>query len=319
MALVHFRRLEVDLAVLEVGLGGRLDATTVATPLVSVITSIGLDHVEVLGDTIPKIAREKAGIIKPHGLTVVSPQRPEALAVIRDVCAAHDARLVDVARELRWQPRHYSWEGSVVDVESTRRAYPKLEVPLAGPHQLLNAATAIATAEQLEDQGLPISEDGIRQGMKRVQWEGRLETVSRQPWIVLDGAHNRDSARCLREALATCFPYQRLILVLGISANKNLEGIIEELTPLAAVTVATRAMVPRAAPPQQVADLSAKWCSRLILEEDTQTALAQAIKETRQDDLLLVTGSLYLVGDAKRLLPRLLHPMAATVSAQVQG
>ena len=101
MALVHFRRLGVDLAVLEVGLGGRLDATNVATPLVSVITSIGLDHVEVLGDTIPKIAREKAGIIKPHGLTVVSPQRPEALAVIRDVCAAHNSRLVDVARAIK--------------------------------------------------------------------------------------------------------------------------------------------------------------------------------------------------------------------------
>jgi dihydrofolate synthase / folylpolyglutamate synthase len=319
MALLHFHRLGVDLAVLEVGLGGRLDATNVVTPLVSVITSISFDHVEVLGDTIPKIAREKAGIIKPHGLTVVAPQRPEASAVIRDVCAAHAARLVDVARELRWQPRHYSWEGSVVDMESPRRTYPKLEVPLVGPHQLLNAATAIVTAEQLEGQGLPISADGIRQGMKRVRWEGRLETVSRQPWIVLDGAHNRDSARCLREALAACFPHQRLVLVLGISANKNLEGIIEELTPLAAVTVATRAMVPRAAPPQQVADLAAKWCSRLIVEEDTQTALAQAIVETRQDDLLLVTGSLYLVGDAKRLLPRLLHPMAATASAQVQG
>jgi dihydrofolate synthase / folylpolyglutamate synthase len=319
MALLHFRRLGVDLAVLEVGLGGRLDATNVATPLVSVITSISFDHVEVLGDTIPKIAREKAGIIKMHGLAVVAPQRPEALAVIRDVCTARDSRLVEVARELRWQLRHYGWEGSVVDLESTRRTYPKIEVPLAGPHQLLNAATAIATAEQLEAQGLPISEDGIRQGMKRVQWEGRLETVSRQPWIVLDGAHNRDSARCLREALATCFPYQRLILVLGISANKNLEGIIEELTPLAAVTVATRAMVPRAAPPQQVADLAAKWCSRIFVEEDTQTALGRAIVETRRDDLLLVTGSLYLVGDAKRLLPGLLNPMAAAAPAQVPG
>jgi dihydrofolate synthase/folylpolyglutamate synthase len=106
---------------------------------------------------------------------------------------------------------------------------------------------------------------------------------------------------------------------LGISANKNLEGIIEELTPLAAVTVATRAMVPRAAPPQQVADLAAKWCSRIIVEEDTQTALGRAIVETRRDDLLLVTGSLYLVGDAKRLLPGLLNPMAATAPAQVPG
>jgi dihydrofolate synthase / folylpolyglutamate synthase len=311
MALVHFQRLGVDLAVLEVGMGGRLDATNVATPLVSVITPISFDHTEVLGDTIPKIAREKAGIIKPHGLAVVAPQRAEALTVIREVCLARGARLLDVAQELRWHPLHYSWEGSVFDLDGMARSYPRLEIPLAGPHQLLNAATAVATAEQLQAQGLSISVDGIRRGVKQVQWEGRLETVSRQPWIVLDGAHNRDSARCLREALMTCFRYRRLILVLGISANKNLEGIIEELTPLAAVTVATRAMVPRAAPPQQVADLAAKWSAHIIVEEDTQKALAQAIAETRRDDLLLVTGSLYLVGDAKRLLPDLLAPTAA--------
>jgi dihydrofolate synthase/folylpolyglutamate synthase len=319
MALVHFQRVGVDLAVLEVGMGGRLDATNVATPLVSVITSISFDHTEVLGDTIPKIAREKAGIIKPHGLAVVAPQRPEALAVIRDVCLAQGARLIDVARELRWQPLSYSWEGSIFNLHGRAQSYPKLEIPLAGPHQLLNAATAIATAEELQTQGLPISVEGIRRGVGQVQWEGRLETVSRQPWIVLDGAHNRDSARCLREALSTCYRYRRLILVLGISANKNLEGIIEELTPLAAVTVATRAMVPRAAPPQHVADLAAKWSEHIVIEEDTQRALAHAIAETRPDDLLVVTGSLYLVGDAKRIFPDLLALTAVEALPQVKG
>jgi dihydrofolate synthase / folylpolyglutamate synthase len=319
MALVYFQRVGVDLAVLEVGLGGRLDATNVATPLVSVLTSISLDHTEVLGDTIPQIAREKAGIIKPHGLTVVAPQGPEALAVIREVCAAQDARLLDVSQQIRWRPLSCSWEGSVFDLESPVRTYPGLEIPLAGPHQLLNAATAVATAEQLQTQGLPISVEGMRQGMQQVRWEGRLETVSRQPWIVLDGAHNRDSARCLRKALETCFQYQRLILVLGISANKNLAGIIEELTPLAAITVATRAMVPRAAPPQRVADLAAQWGAHTIVEEDTQKALAHAITATQPDDLLLVTGSLYLVGDAKRLLPGLLTPTTPEALTQVNG
>ena len=319
MALVYFQRAEVDLAVLEVGLGGRLDATIVATRLVSVITSICLDNTEVLGDTIPKIAREKAGIIKPYGLAVVAPQRPEALTVIREVCVTQDARLHDIAAEWRWQPLSYGWEGSVFDLHGVARSYPALEIPLAGPHQILNATTAIATAEQLQAQGLPIAIDGIRQGVKQVQWEGRLETVSRQPWIVLDGAHNRDSARCLREALVTCFQYRRLVLVLGISANKNLEGIIEELAPLASMTVATRAMVPRAAPPQRVATLAAKWSDHIIAEEDTQKALAQAIAETQPDDLLLVTGSLYLVGDAKRLLPDLLAGTAAEALTQVKG
>jgi dihydrofolate synthase/folylpolyglutamate synthase len=319
MALVHFQRMEVDLAVLEVGLGGRLDATNVATPLVSVITSISLDHTEVLGDTIAKIAREKAGIIKPNGLAVVAPQRQEALTVIHEVCVARQARLHDVATEWCWQSLAYGWEGSVFDLHGEVRSYPALEIPLAGPHQILNAATAIATAEQLQVQGLPMSTDGIRQGVQQVRWEGRLETVHRQPWIVLDGAHNRDSARCLREALTTCFQYRRLILVLGISANKNLEGIIEELAPIAAITVATRAMVPRAAPPQRVATLAAKWCAHIIVEEDIQKALAQAIVETQPDDLLLVTGSLYLVGDAKCLLPDLLAAAAAEASTQERG
>ncbi len=319
MALVHFQRMEVELAVLEVGLGGRLDATNVATPLVSVITSISLDHTEVLGDTIPKIAREKAGIIKPYGLAVVAPQRQEALTVIREMCVAQHARLHDVAAEWSWRPLSFGWQGSVFDLHGMARSYPGLEIPLAGPHQILNAATAIATAEQLQGQGLPISVDGIRQGVKQVQWEGRLETVSRQPWIVLDGAHNRDSARCLREALVTCFQYRRLVLVLGISGNKNLEGIIEELAPLASLTVATRAMVPRAAPPQRVATLAAKWSDHIIAEEDTQKALAQAIAATQPDDFLLVTGSLYLVGDAKRLLPDLLAATAAEALTQVKG
>jgi dihydrofolate synthase/folylpolyglutamate synthase len=319
MALVYFRRLEVDLAVLEVGLGGRLDATNVATPLVSVITSISLDHTEVLGDTIQKIAREKAGIIKPHGLAVVAPQQQDALRVLRAVCVAQHARLHEVAKEWSWQPLSYSWERSVFDLHGRGRSYPALEIPLAGPHQILNAATAIATVEQLQGQGLPISVDGIRQGVKQVQWEGRLETVSRQPWIVLDGAHNRDSARCLREALMTCFQYRRLILVLGISANKNLEAIIEELAPLATTTVATQAMVPRAASAQRVATLAAKWSAHVIAEENPQKALAQAIAETQPDDLLLVTGSLYLVGDAKRLLPDLLATTAAEALTQVKG
>jgi dihydrofolate synthase/folylpolyglutamate synthase len=312
MALVHFQRVGVELAVLEVGLGGRLDATNVATPLVSVITPVSFDHTEVLGDTIAKIAREKAGIIKARGLAVMAPQRPEAQTVIEEVCRAQQACLVDVAREVRWQPLHCDWTGSRFDLESSLRAYPHLDIPLAGPHQMLNAATAIATAEQLQTQDLPLSVEGIRQGVQAVQWEGRLETVSRQPWIVLDGAHNRESARCIREALATCFQYRRLILVLGISAQKNLEGIIEELVPLAGTTIATRAMVPRAAPAQQVADLAAKWCGRIIVAEEPHKALSMAIAQASPDDLILVTGSLYLVGDAKQLLPMLPSPAAST-------
>jgi dihydrofolate synthase/folylpolyglutamate synthase len=230
---------------------------------------------------------------------------------------AQGACLIDVERAMRWRPLSMTAEGSDFGVDGTVRAYPHLEIPLAGPHQILNAATAIATAEQLEAQGLPIAAQGIALGLQQVHWEGRLETVSRQPWIVLDGAHNRDSARCLRETLTSCFKYRRLILILGISANKDLQGIVEELTPLAAVTIVTRATVSRAAPPQQVADLAAKSSAAIIVEEDPQKALAHAIAELLPGDLLLVTGSLYLVGDAKQLLPTLLAPSATPLMTQV--
>jgi dihydrofolate synthase/folylpolyglutamate synthase len=209
---------------------------------------------------------------------------------------------------MRWQPIHWSWEGSAFDLDGPVRSYPHLEIPLAGPHQIMNAATAIAAVEQLAAQGLPISAEGIRQGLRQVQWEGRLETVSRQPWIVLDGAHNRDSAQRVREALTACFRYQRLILVLGIAADKDLEGIIEELAPLAGVTIATRAELPRAASPQRLSDLAAKWTTPVMVEEEIREALARAIAMAREGDLILVTGSLYLVGDAKRWLPTLMTP-----------
>jgi dihydrofolate synthase/folylpolyglutamate synthase len=202
-------------------------------------------------------------------------------------------------------------------VDGTARVYPHLEIPLAGPHQILNAATAIAAAEQLGARGLPISAPGVALGLQQVHWEGRLETVSRRPWIVLDGAHNRDSARCIRETLTSCFTYRRLILVLGISANKDLQGIVEELIPLAAVTVVTRATVSRAAPPQQVADFARAWGTVVAVEEDPQKALAYAIAELQPDDLLLVTGSLYLIGDAKQCLPTLLAPTATPMMTRV--
>ncbi|MBI3328876.1 MAG: bifunctional folylpolyglutamate synthase/dihydrofolate synthase [Nitrospinae bacterium] len=313
LALMHFADGGVDVAVLEVGVGGRLDSTNVVRPLVSVITPISLDHTDLLGDTIPLIAAEKAGIIKAGGTVVTAPQPPEALAVIRSVCAEQGAHLRDVGREVRWHPRRLSSEGSVFDLDGGGRSYPQLEIPLAGPHQILNAATAVATVEQLAAQGLSISLEGTRTGLRQVQWEGRLETVSQRPWIVLDGAHNRDSARRIGEALRICFQYRRLILVLGISANKDLEGIVAELAPLATVAIATRAEVPRAAQPQRLAELATKWTAHTLVEEDTREALARAIAEAQAGDLILVTGSLYLVGDAKRLFPDLLAALPAAM------
>ncbi|MGH8056060.1 MAG: glutamate ligase domain-containing protein, partial [Candidatus Entotheonellia bacterium] len=174
--------------------------------------------------------------------------------------------------------------------------------------QILNAATAIAAVEQLEAQRLPIVQGGISQGLRQVRWEGRLETVSRQPWVVLDGAHNRESARRLCEALASCFGYRRLILVLGVAANKDLEGIIEELVPHANQMIATQAESTRAAPPQRLAELASIWTADVLVQEDVREALAQAIALADEGDLILVTGSLYLVGDAKRCLPGLLGP-----------
>ena len=299
LAFLYFARQGVKVAVLETGLGGRLDATNVVRALVSVITSISLDHTQVLGNTLAAIAREKAGIVKSGGLVISPPQAPEALAVLEEVCRAREAELRLGGRDWRW------WEEPKADGQ-TRLAvggpfttYHGLEVALRGRHQHLNAATAVAALEALRERGLAVPRLAVEEGLRTVRWPGRLEVLQERPTIVVDGAHNDDSARRLREALAEEFHYRRLILVLGASLDKDISSIIRELAPAADHVVVARSHHPRSAPAE---GLLARCRALGVAAEaggDVAAALALAREQAGADDLICVTGSLFVVAEAR--------------------
>lgn len=299
MALRYFAQRKVDVAVLETGLGGRLDATNVVMPLVAVITSISLDHTKILGDTLEAIAREKAGIIK-EGLAVVSPpQAPEVVPVLADTCRQRGATLYLGGRDWQWEDEPIGdgrFRLSVTSPFGTHRGMP---VALLGRHQLTNAAAAVVALEALREKGVPLPTDAIAEGLRTVRWPGRLEVVAKAPTIVLDGAHNEDSARRLREALSGLFPHKRLILILGVSADKDIAAIIRELTPIADQVIVTRSTHPRSATVELLLERCHEQGVAAEAAEDLAAAIALARAQAGPQDLICVTGSLYAVADAR--------------------
>lgn len=306
LAFAYFKQKKVDFQVLEVGLGGRLDATNVVRPGVCIITSISLDHVEVLGHTLAEIAREKAGIIKPGCVVVSAPQRPEAAIVIAEVCRQQRARLVKVGRDISWGKVSASLKGQSFELWGRTGSYD-LSIPLLGDYQLENAATAVAALEELAALGATISADSIAEGLKKVSWPGRLQILGRRPLVVGDGAHNPYSAQKLRQAVAQYFKFGRCILVLGTSLDKDISGIAQEMAPLASQVIVTRSQHPRAASPSVVA---AEFACRGVQAEVTQStgeAINLARSMAKKTDLILVTGSLFVVAEAIESMRRNRH------------
>lgn len=304
LAFLYFQEEKADCAVYETGLGGRLDATNIIDPLVSVITPISYDHMDILGRTLGAIAGEKAGIIKEGGVCVVAPQEGEALEVIEAACKERNARCILLGRDVRFKEVVGGESGEVFSVSSPGGEYPNLETGLLGSHQVVNAATAIAAVEALRPGGIIVPPDAIREGVKRARWPGRLEIAGHDPLLVLDGAQNRASAAALAAAVQKIFDYRRLVLVLGISKDKDIAGILDELIPLADTVVLTRSNVPgRALEPLRLAEaVRQKGHAAPIVT----TAVAEALRRSRTlaspDDLILVTGSLFVVGEAKAAL-----------------
>jgi len=290
-AFMQFQQKAVDFQVLETGLGGRLDATNVITPEVCVITSISLDHTEVLGDTIAKIAAEKAGIIKPGRPVVSSAQAEEAAQVIRETCQKKGARLVSVGSDIVWRKLDSNLSGQSLEVQGLKGSY-RITIPLLGAHQLQNAAAAVAALEVL---GVP--RKSIEAGLAKTNWPGRLQILRRRPLLVVDGAHNRDSASKLKEALKEYFHFDHLILIIGTSADKDVSGIVEELAPLANSVIVTRSRHPRATKPEVLAGEFARVGVKAEAAEDITRAVAKALKRAGRKDLICATGSLFLVGE----------------------
>lgn len=305
LAFLRFRSQKVDAQVVEVGLGGRLDATNVLQPTVCVITSISYDHTQMLGETLREIAGEKAGIIKPGVHVVSAPQHPEAMKVIEDRCAEMKAPLTLLGRDLTWRRERATREGQEFRLQGhigDRPVDHELRVSLLGAHQMENASAALAALELLRDAHHPVPFDGIQWGFQYVRWPGRLEIVRERPLVVLDGAHNVFSAMRLAEAIREDFPHQRLYLVLGTSSDKNTRGIAAELATVVSGAAATAARHPRATAPSSVAD--ALWEASVPVRPipEVSAAVDWALKEAQPEDMVLVTGSLFVVAEAREHL-----------------
>ncbi|MBU0513651.1 MAG: bifunctional folylpolyglutamate synthase/dihydrofolate synthase [Proteobacteria bacterium] len=292
MALIYFREQGVDWVVWETGLGGRLDATNVVTPRLAVITNVFQEHTEHLGKTIGRIAFEKAGIIKPNVPTVTAAQNPTALRVIAQTCAQNKSRLIRVGRDVRYRAA----SGVRFNYYGLARRLKNLATNLVGPHQRRNAATACAAIEAL---GLDqVTEDHIRHGLQHVHWPGRLEVFSAQPLLILDGAHNPAAARTLALALDQ-FRYRRAIVVAGVMADKNVAGVLGPILSLADTVIYTRPEYFRAADPSRLAAEHPAPRGKTLVAATVPEAVEGARRMAGKRDLILVTGSLFVVGEAR--------------------
>lgn len=319
LAFLFFYRRQIEHAVVEVGLGGRLDATNILQPLVSVITSISYDHMRILGDTLAKIATEKAGIIKPNGIVVTSAQSPEALLAIATVSREREARMVRIGPaesdpaqtdidagllpvvSYRYRPESHNEEGQRFTIWTPETTYADLEIPLVGLYQLENATVALATLEELRRQGISWDEAALRRGFAAVHWPARIEVVGHNPTIVVDGAHNGDSIQKMLQALRDTFPIHRLIVVLSLARDKDLARIMQALAEVDSVIV-TRMNNPRAATIETLQELLAEHAPHVAVHtaKEINEAMELALDLADDNDLICATGSLYLAAEALR-------------------
>jgi dihydrofolate synthase / folylpolyglutamate synthase len=304
LGFLAFARRGVNAAVIEVGLGGRLDATNLVTPRVSVITSLSYDHMAVLGDTLAKIAGEKAGIIK-QGVPVVSaPQKEEALDVLERVARERGCEFTLVGRDIKFEKVESSLNGQSLRVEDVIRPFDKLrathstlniQIPLLGDHQLENAATAYAA---LKISGIALPDYSIQKGFSQVKWRARFEVVRRDPPVIFDSAHNQDSFVRLRQTLDEYFPDKQVYLIFGASEDKNIPGMFAEMKPKIRKLIVTRADHPRALPPEQIIELADQAGVESEAVTPVEAAFARALENSANDgSIVLSAGSMFVTAE----------------------
>ena len=308
-AFLHFARVPVDFAVLEVGMGGRLDATNVTEPRVAVITNIALDHQEHLGSTIAAIAQEKTGVVKPGRPVVSSAEDHEAQEVIRRRAAELSAPLVEISVSAKISNVHSRGGRFQFGLAQDGEFLPGLVSPLMGRFQMKNAVVAVCTARELARQGWDVSEAAIRAGLRGSRWPGRLEVVSERPLVVLDGAHNPAAAREVAAFVREEWAGRRLRLIYASMRDKAIAEISEILFPLAEKVYLTQPPQARAARPEEILAAAQALPQDVALEPDPARALENALAESAPDDIILAAGSLFLVGEIKKAL--LQNPPAA--------
>lgn len=301
LAFLHFARTAVDFAVIEVGLGGRFDATNILDPEVAVITNIALEHQEYLGRTLGAIAAEKAGIVREGSHVVTAADSPEALAVIAGACRAQGATLLDIRAACDWQISRSNLSEQHFTLAQAGEPTGEFTIRLLGRHQVTNAATAIVAARLLRAGGAHIPEGSIQEGLRGARWPGRLQLFPGNPLVILDAAHNPAGAKALRGFLEEQRFAGRLILVFGVLQDKDWIAMLQELGPLARRVILTRPESDRAADPRGLVEAE-RFCAKLEILEDVPEAITLARAVAEPQDVIVVTGSLFIISAALRAL-----------------
>jgi dihydrofolate synthase / folylpolyglutamate synthase len=301
VSFIHFHRVKIDIAVLEVGMGGRLDATNVVTPFVSVISNISLDHRSYLGDSLEKIAYEKGGIIKNGGVCITAAKQRCVINVLEEICSQRGAKLLRLGRDMK---SRVNTDGTFnyMRMGKIRRNIIR---PLLGRHQIDNAMLAICAIESIQEKGLKIDDDAVFRGICNTRWDGRMEILQNEPLLLVDGAHNPAGISALCKALRQEFVYNRLILIFGVLNDKDHVAMLRKIIPLAYQLIITRPQTNRAMPPDKVKEMATRYMQHnLEIIDNSRNALKHALSLANVDDLICVTGSLYLVGEIKQLFQR---------------
>lgn len=304
LMLLYFKKENIDFGVIEVGLGGTLDSTNVIKPIIQVITSISFDHTNLLGNTLEKIAREKAGIIKKGIPTVIYPQQEEVLKVIKNKCFEMDSELYIANNEnLKFK--------NIVNLD---KPYQLLKynneidilLPLLGEHQIINLSVAMQAIEVLNNKNIiDISIDNIVKSIKNVSWKGRLEVLSNNPYVVIDGAHNIQGIKTLSRNIKKYFKYENLYLILGILADKDVEEMIEIITPMAKKVYSVTPNSIRGELAESLKDEVSKFNKNCKAFDKYEEAYLEALNDASEKDLILASGSLYMIGDMRKIIRKI--------------
>jgi len=315
LGFLYFAAEYVEVAVVEVGLGGRLDATNILTPAICVITSLSYDHTAVLGNTLTEIAGEKAGIIKPGVPVILAPQEEEARLVINRVAEKQGAPLVQVGSDYLYVPDAYTLDGQTfliwprsdqpeldryIESGGASEWEPtRLQIRLLGYHQVENAATTYAALQVFKNRALALSEQDIREGFAQTAWPGRFEVLQRKPPVIIDSAHNRDSALKLRLALDDYFPGERVVLIFGASEDKDLHGMFAELMPRVDQVIATQSYHPRAIEIEKIVQVAHQFGKAVTIVPDVAEALVKAIQIAEGKMIVLAAGSIFIAAGVR--------------------
>ncbi len=302
LAFLYFSKKNIDWVVLEVGLGGRLDCTNVCQPEISIISSISLDHQSYLGNTIESIAFEKASIIKNNGTVIAEKQSKEAEEVILEFAKKQKANIKFREKDYFVSRKEFNWQGQTFDFESNYGSFKSLKTHLIGLHQVFNAAVAIETIMSLKEKGHSISTEAVSVGISNCQWEGRLEVVEQEPYLVLDSAHNIDSVKFLTRSIKEHFQYKKCIVILGVMKDKDIEKMGLILTEIADRIIITKPKSERSADPIELKKVLSKTQKAIDIIEEIPYSVGIAKKLANPEDLICVTGSLYTIAEAKLFL-----------------